>query len=152
MAASFEPHEPPQNWHPRSGFDEAGGYMWLPRLLDKLRRAEAQPDVPYLILAASPLDAFFLADHRLKGDQLRGWVREGLSDEQIAERIAAHAGEDAAARARWNLGFKLKYFLFLKALDADEGRLGAGPGVAALKAVADASFLIASRLNGLRGR
>lgn len=105
-------------WVPRSGFDRVGGYVWLPRLLDKVRRAREHPEGDYFALEQSPLDQAALSLWRVSGDRMRAWVDEGLSDEAIAGRLAERVNPAACSRT-----FLLMWAPAMVVLDADDGRL-----------------------------
>ena len=56
-----------ENWHPRSGFARVGGYVWLPRMLDKVRHVLETGNPNYYMLEASPVDQAALAGLRITG-------------------------------------------------------------------------------------
>ncbi|HEY9723838.1 MAG TPA: DUF5069 domain-containing protein [Oscillatoriaceae cyanobacterium] len=141
---------PNTSWTPRSPFAEVGGYVWLPRLLDKCRHVTSHPDATYMSLDASFLDQQFLRSLGLTSTQIVEWVREGLSDEAIAARVAEHCGHDATAIAAWSDRFTRQWKLVFVAFDADEGRMAPGLRQAFLKAVVNALFTVASTLQGHR--
>jgi hypothetical protein len=131
-------------WSPRGPLAEVGGYIWLPRLLDKARQLAAEPNVGYVSLDASFMDTQFMRALRLSSAQLDGWIKEGLSDEAIAARIAQHAGHDEAAAAAWSARFSGKFGLAFLAMDADEGRMAPGPLQQVLKGLVNLGFAIAT--------
>lgn len=108
------------DWAPRSAYESVGGYVWLPRLLDKVRQMLADTSGEYFALEASPLDQAALRLWRVKGRQIREWVGEGLSDEAIAQRIAETGGANPKLVSQ---AFLLMWAPFLLVLEADEGRL-----------------------------
>jgi hypothetical protein len=116
---------------PRSGFEKVGGYVWLPRMLDKVRQVLAGSAGEYYALESSPIDQTALRGLRVTGDQVRGWVGEGLSDEAIAQRIREAGG---VAPEAFNRMFLLTWAAPMMVFEADEGRLQ-GPGGAILKGI-----------------
>lgn len=141
---------PTTPWTPRSPFDEVGGYVWLPRLLDKCRHVTAHPDADYLALDASLVDILFMRGVGVTSASIMGWVHEGLNDEAIAAAIAAQAGHDAAAAAAFSARFVRKFKIVLESFDADEGRMAPGPRQALLKFGSTAVFRIIKALKGKR--
>lgn len=137
-------------WTPRSGKDEISGYVWLPRMLDKARHLMQGPSDGYLALEDSYMDRLLLQHWKLKGDQIRGWVKEGLDDAAIAARIAAHAGEDEPARSAWSESFRQKYGIVLGLIDATEERVPAGVGGEVLRVVGRASNQIYDKVTEAR--
>lgn len=127
-------HQPAGPWAPRSGYEQVGGYVWLPRLLDKVRQVVSGAPGEYYALETSPIDQAALGMWHVTGDQIRAWVIEGLSDEAIADRIASATGADEAGRRAFTRNFLLMWGPALLVFDADEGRLK-GPAGAVLRAV-----------------
>ena len=116
------------DWAPRSGFAKAGGFVWLPRLLDKFRHGEAGG---YHSLEDSLIDLTALKLWGVTPDRMRAWVSEGLSEAAIAERIRA-----AGVRAhRVNALFLALFAVPLQAFEADENRMAPGPLATLLKGV-----------------
>lgn len=124
--------QPAEAWAPRSGYDQVGGYVWLPRLLDKVRRVHSGAPGEYFALETSPIDQSALGMWRVTGDQIREWVNEGLSDEAIADRLAEATGTDEAGRRAFTRNFLLLWGPALLVFDADEGRTK-GPAGALLR-------------------
>lgn len=120
-------------WSPRSGLETAGGYVWLPRLLDKARRENAQALGDYKSFEKSPIDLAALKAWKVSPSQFRAWVAEGLDEGAIADRLAAHLGHDEGGRKRWSDGFKLQWYPVIMILEADEGRVSE-PMASVLKA------------------
>ena len=116
------------DWTPRSGYERLGGYVWLGRVLDKVRQEAAGAPGDYYALDKSPLDQAALQLWRVSARRMRTWVDEGLSDEAIADRLAeAGTGPEAFNRA-----FLLMWGPVMLVLDADEGRVR-GPAAAVLR-------------------
>ncbi|MNS57756.1 hypothetical protein D3C72_906540 [compost metagenome] len=108
------------DWTPRSPYESVGGYVWLPRLLDKVRQAQSGEPGEYFVLEASPLDQVALRLWGVRGRQIREWVQEGLSDEAIAQRVAETGGSNPKLVSQ---AFLLMWAPFILVLEADEGRL-----------------------------
>jgi hypothetical protein len=103
-------------------------------MLDKVRQVVSGAPGEYYALETSPLDQMALAMWQVRGKQIRAWVLEGLSDEAIADQIAAATGADEAGRQAFTRKFLLMWSPTLLVLDADEGRLK-GPAGAVLRGV-----------------
>lgn len=117
------------DWTPVSGFNKAGGYMWLPRLLDKVRHVIAGDAGEYYALEASPIDQAALRGWRVSAEQVRGWVQGGLPDEAIGQQIRQIGGVDPEVFNRlWVLAWGVPMLTF----EADEGRM-TGPAAGLLK-------------------
>src|SRR5687768_7179395 len=135
------PHDP---WNPRSPHESVAGYVWLPRLLDKARRALVDPLTGHVSLDDSFMDTRFLKAHGLKSGQIVAWLREGLADAAIADRIAEHSGRGDADRETWSRRFTWFYKIGFVAIDADEGRRRPGPMTSVLRGAINAGFAIAT--------
>jgi hypothetical protein len=71
---------------PRSGYDQVGGMVYFPRLLDKIRlhdRGELPAD--YHNNLGKGADTWCLHHLRVKYEDVRKRVAEGLSDEQVLQ-------------------------------------------------------------------
>lgn len=119
MTAALSSASPP----PPSGFAQAGGYLWLPRMLDKVRRLSHGPLQDYYALEDSPVDLGALMLLGVGPETIRGWVAEGLDDEAIASRLADARGHKDAEKRSFNRRFKLMWYPVLLVLEADEGRI-----------------------------
>jgi hypothetical protein len=140
------------HWHPPSGFDAVDGYIWLPRMLAKARRARVDVLNEYFLFEASPLDSFALGRWGITGAQVASWLDAGLDDAAIAGLIAAKRGDDAFARERWSRSFRFMYGFFLAAIDADEGRMAPGPLSMVLRAQLEVVFRVVKLRNKVLGR
>lgn len=132
-------------WLPRSPYAEVGGYVWLPRLLDKARRESTLG--AFRAFDKSPIDQAALRGWRLDAATFRAWVAEGGSDEAFADRLAAHAGHDEASRRAWSRKFLRDWALAFAVIEADDGRL---PGLrgAVLGALMPAMSLLRRTVTG----
>lgn len=138
---------------PPSPFDQAGGLAWLPRLLEKARRARGGGLGIYLLYEDSPLDSWVLAEWKVTGAQLDAWLDEGLDDAAIAERIGQAMGApDEPAREAWSRSFSRRWGWFWRAIDADEGRLPDGLERTMLVAMLTVTFKTVELGLKLRGR
>jgi hypothetical protein len=145
--------EPISHPAPPSPFAAAGGLIWLPRLLAKARRAQADGLGEYLLFEDSPLDAMALAAWRVRGAALTAWLAEGLDDGAIAARVGEAMGAaDEAARAAWSRSFARRWGWFFRAIDADEGRLPPGLEASALRAMLAVTYRTVLVGLALRGR
>lgn len=139
---------------PPSPFVQADGLVWLPRLLDKARRARGGALGDYLLFEDSPLDGMVLGEWKTTGADLTRWLDEGLDDHAIAARIGAAMGAAGlAGRQAWSHSFVRRWGWFFRAIDADEGRLPPGFEASALRALLAVTFqtvLIGLKLRGRR--
>lgn len=85
---------------PRSPRCRLGGYVHLPRMLDKARAAAAgrlgQYDWP------APLDRYFYEFTGLTPELLLEWVRDGAGDAEVLARIGARAARSPIEIAAWS--------------------------------------------------
>ncbi len=139
---------------PPSPFDRVGGLVWLPRMLAKARRARSEGLGEYLLFEDSPLDSWALAEWKVSGKDVTGWLDAGLDDEAIASRVGAAMGAtDTGAREAWSRSFLTRWGWFYRAIDADEGRLPPGFESSALRAVLSVTYqtvLLGLKLRGRR--
>ena len=140
-------------WHPCSPFERVDGYVWLKRMLAKARRKATDPMGDYVVFEASPLDAYALARWQVRGAEVQAWLDEGLDDEAIATRLAAHLGHlNLAARERWSRGYMRLYGLFMHMIEADEGRRAPGLVTSLMAGLLEAIFFVVRTRNRLLGR
>lgn len=121
---------PPTHWPPRGPSEVLEGWVWLGRLIDKAKRkASGAPMEGYWSLEDSLADVGFLKRWGVLPGQIRAWVQEGLDDQAIAKRFWEAAGAPSLEeRARDN---RFRSFIstpFRWMIDAQEGRVPAGPG------------------------
>lgn len=109
-------------WMPRSGFEQVGGFVWLPRLLDKARRARTGDLGEYVSLNRGGMDGIWLRRLKVSPDSIRAWVAEGLDDGAIAERLGEACGMDRAAREQFSRRFVGMLGAVFAMIDAEEGR------------------------------
>jgi hypothetical protein len=117
---------------PRSPHDEADGLVWLPRLIDKARRAAlgraSSADLMngYLYGDNDFIDRQVLRFLGIDDCALSELIEECDSDEDVVRIVLAHSGRSVAARRAFSAALERRSFRFAM-LDADEGRLAPGP-------------------------
>jgi hypothetical protein len=84
---------------PRSPRVQLGGYVHLPRLLDKARATAAGKAGEYHFNC--PLDKHFFAFTGIDSDALLAEVKKGLSDSEMLAWIRAHTKRHASEIAGW---------------------------------------------------
>ena len=89
---------------PRSPRVRLGGYVILPRMLDKCRAASAGTIGEYKF--DCPMDQHFLNFVGLKGDQIKQIISEGKSDLEVLEWITINA---TAKRSAWEIAQWAEY-------------------------------------------
>lgn len=125
-------------WKPRSVYAEAGELAWLPRLLDKGRRAlegeRAGKDMlwPYMYGDSDYMDARLLKFLGVNGDEILAILRKAKSDDAAVAAILARAGKSEQERRDWSRSFRLREAPFLILIEADDGRLAGGAAAALL--------------------
>jgi len=122
----------PMSWTPRSPHDEAGGLVWLPRLIDKARRSAlgracgADLMNGYRYGNSDYVDSRVLRFLGVDDRALSELVEECGSDEDVTAIVLAHSGHGVAARRAFSAELERRLFGFAM-LDADESRLAPGP-------------------------
>ena len=76
--------------YPRSPFDAIDGYLWLPRLIDKVRAKQAGKLGEYIPFPCGS-DKRFLETFWIDADSLEQVILSGASDEAIARWCREHA-------------------------------------------------------------
>ncbi len=120
------------SWIPRSPHDEADGLVWLPRLIDKARRAAlgrasgADLMNGYLYGNNDYIDGQVLRFLGIDDRALSELVEECGNDEDVTAIVLAHSGHSVAERRAFSAELERRLFGFAM-LDADEGRLAQGP-------------------------
>jgi hypothetical protein len=114
------------SWTPCSGLESAAGVVWLPRLLQKARRALNSPDGRvvdgYLYGDNDFIDKQVIAFLRTDDETITKLVRENPSDADVARIIVERSGRSASECAAYSGSLKRKLFNFVM-LEADEGRI-----------------------------
>lgn len=114
------------NWKPRySGRDEVSACIWLPRLLEKGRRAEncgtdALGD--YLFGERDYLDRKLLDFLGITESDIRRILRSTADDGRAAALVLQVAEKTPYECTAFSKSFARKYAIVLAMLDADEGR------------------------------
>lgn len=125
-------------WKPRSVYAEAGDLVWLPRLLDKARRAlegeKAGKELlwPYMYGDSDYMDARLLRFLGVTGDEVLDILRQARTDDAAVAAILARAGKSQQERQAWSRSFRRREAPFLILIEADDGRLAGGPAAALL--------------------
>jgi hypothetical protein len=120
------------SWFPCSGLDSAAGVVWLPRLLQKARRALSSPDGRvvdgYLYGDNDFIDKQVIAFLRTDDEAISALVRENPSDADVARILVERSGRSVSECDAYSKSLKRKFLNFFF-LEADEGRFR--PAVAA---------------------
>jgi hypothetical protein len=127
-------------WIPRSGKLEAGGCIWLPRMIDKARRfivlgSGYLLDGEYMFGEHDFADGRLLRFLGLSSAQIVEIVRNEPDDARAAERIIAASGRTPEECRAFSRRFRLVVGPFLSMIDADEGRAPAGAWTTFLRAL-----------------
>jgi Domain of unknown function (DUF5069) len=114
------------SWTPCSGLESAAGVVWLPRMLQKARRALSSPDGRvvdgYLYGDNDFIDKQVIAFLRTDDETITALVRENPSDADVARIIVERSGRSATECAAYSGSLKRKFMNFVM-LEADEGRI-----------------------------
>lgn len=112
-------------WMPRSGLDSIEGVVWLPRLIDKARRAE-------LSSTGRLCDGYCYGSNDFIDGKLLGFLRtnditvssilRSHSDDEAARIIVSDSGRTPDECKRFSRTLQRK-FLNFALMEADEGRL-----------------------------
>jgi hypothetical protein len=105
---------PPRRWS-----DKLAGYVWLPRLVDKVRAFQSGNLGAYAY--PSFLDRVFLKYCHLTPVLIEQAVRENTSDEAIGTFVRRHTSHTQEQIAALNRQFKRRWGLALRTLDCDDG-------------------------------
>lgn len=139
-------------WCPPSPYAEVDGYLWLPRMLAKARRAREDALGEYFVFGASGLDSIAMFLWGVNEARFKGWLDEGLDDAAIAAHIAELAGhKDLAARQAWSRRFRFLNAAFLEGLEAEEGRMPAGLRRTVMMGFISGVFQVVKTINRVRG-
>lgn len=128
-----------QKWIPCSWKDELIGCKWLPRLLEKGRRAiksEQQGEDlmnGYLFGDHDVADAQLLKFLGTNDARVRKLLLETEDDEAVAQTLIAESGRSPEEIQAQNEAIYNKNAPFLAMMDADEGRRKAGLGTTLLR-------------------
>lgn len=108
---------------PRRWSENIEGIVWLPRLIDKTRAAQAGTLGPYLF-GQSPVDRSLLHTFGIGHAEFARIVAQSPDDGAVIAALAA-LRPDSLERARaWGAGLRRKHAWFLFALDVDDGYAG----------------------------
>jgi len=114
------------SWTPRSGLESDAGLVWLPRMLQKARRALSSPDGRvvdgYLYGNNDFIDKQVIAFLRTDDETITALVRENPSDSDVARILVERSGRSSTECAAYSASLKRKFANFIM-LEADEGRL-----------------------------
>lgn len=112
---------------PRRPADQLGGYVWLPRVIDKARARLAGTLGEYIYNCGS--DQFFFSFTGLSADDFLEAVRKSPDDASVLAWVAGHAKPHTEAEIReFNAAFAARgpgqpgAKTWFQAIDADEGR------------------------------
>ncbi len=123
-------------WMPRPWHEEFHGCLWLPRLLDKGRRAIESEKVGrdlldgYLYGDSDFVDAKLMQFLRTKDARVTELLREFDDDERVAKVIIQESGRTADELRAWSARFRKVHALVIPLLESDEGRRQPGAGTA----------------------
>jgi hypothetical protein len=127
-----------EGWMPRPWKAELAGCIWLPRLLDKGRRAlesERQgQDLMngYLLGDNDYADAQLLKFLNTQEQRVLELLRETSDDQGVAERLVHESGRSAEEIRAWNERFRKVNAPFIAMWEADEGQRQSGWGTTLL--------------------
>jgi hypothetical protein len=123
-------------WIPCSGRDSVEGLVWLPRLLEKARHAEASQSGRlidgYCYGDNDFIDKQLLAFLRTDDVTISGLVREHPADADVAKMLVERSGRSHAECEAFSTTLRRKLFDFVL-IEADEGRLRPGLKASILK-------------------
>lgn len=105
---------PPRRWS-----DKLAGYVWLPRLVDKVRAFQSGNLGTYAY--PSFLDRVFLKYCHLSPAQIEQAVREHTSDEAIGTFVRRHTNHMQEQIEALNERFRQRWGMALRTLDCDDG-------------------------------
>ena len=117
---------------PRSAREEAAGCAWLPRMIEKARRAvegeRADRNLlwPYMFGESDKLDGEFLSFLRLRNEDVLDVVRSQPDDAAAAAQVVRRSGRTPEECAAWSAQFKKRWAMAFEIFDADEGRMAPG--------------------------
>lgn len=128
-----------EHWMPRPWSEELAGCIWLPRMLDKGRRAlESERQGRnlmngYLFGDLDYVDGKLLKFLGRKDVRVLELLRELDDDERVAKTLIRESGRTADEIRAWGRRFRKNNGLFIAMWDADEGRRKPGIGTTFLK-------------------
>jgi Domain of unknown function (DUF5069) len=114
-------------WIPRSGRDEIGGVVWLPRMIEKARRivdsgiAEKRVG-EYIFGKHDPGDAQVLRFLGISDEEVLDVVRAIPDDNAAAMQLISMSGKTPVQCAAFSRRLRRLNAPFLAMMDADEGR------------------------------
>lgn len=119
-------------WMPRPWKAELVGCIWLPRMLDKGRRAiegeQQGRDLMngYLFGNASPADRMLLRFLRTDAARVRALLNEFNDDNSVAEALLRESGRSPLDIRTWNMCFRTLNAPFILLLESDERQRHSG--------------------------
>lgn len=105
---------PPRRWS-----ETLAGYLWLARLVDKVRAFQAGTLGTYAY--PSMLDRTFLRAIKLSPAAIERIVRDQRDDQAIGAAVLRHTGQGPSDIAALNEALIRKYRLAFRILDQDDG-------------------------------
>lgn len=123
-----------QSWMPRPWNAELAGCLWLPRMLDKGRRAieseEQGRDLMggYLFGDSDFIDAKLLKFLGTNDARVLALLHEYEDNLRVAEVLIGESGRSAEEVRAWGVRFRRLNALVIPMLEADEGRRKSGLG------------------------
>jgi len=150
-------------WMPRRWHEALCGCVWLPRLLDKGRRALEGERQGRDLMNGYLFGDFDYADRQLlkflrtDDARVRELLRERDDDGSVAEALLRESGRSAEEVRAWSERFRKGSAPFIAMWDADEGRSEPGIGTTLLKifynfALMPPVYLVFRIAEGLRRR
>lgn len=111
-------------WQPRSGYDEFGGCIWLPRLVSKGRRVlemrSGNRIGEYMFGESDPSDSELLRFLGLTSQHVLDVVQAEADDNAAAAHLLQISGKTPEQCARFTRKFRRIMGVFLAMMDADE--------------------------------
>ena len=108
--------QPPRRWN-----ETVAGYLWLPRLIDKVRAFQTGTLGAYSY--PSYLDRAFLGQLGLSPAFIERTVSQSETDEAIGRAVRDQTGHTLEQIQRANESFERRWRFFLALMDTDEGHV-----------------------------
>lgn len=114
-------------WIPRSGRDEIGGCIWLPRMVQKARRiidsdTKGKRLGEYIFGKHDPADVQVLRFLGISDEEVLDVVRAIPDDDAAAMQLISMSGKTGEQCASFSRRYRSMMRPFLAMMDADEGR------------------------------
>lgn len=126
-------------WVPRPWSDQLAGCTWLPRMLDKARRALASQRQGRDLMGGYLFGDLDYADGQLlkflgaNETQVLELVAQEEGDTAVAEQLVRQSGHTPQEIEAWNKRFRRANAPFIAMWEADEGRRQPGIGTSLLR-------------------